>query len=153
MRSEDDEARAMTARTPLAQLRYADVPATSDQLPPVRHALAEWAAATGLSAEQVDAVTLAADEAMSNVVSHAYPDAPGTLDLLATQDAASGEVYVTVTDHGRWRPVPPDPGPLHGRGLLLIRALAQALDLERGQDGTTVRMRWSPPKVATQLAN
>lgn len=153
MRSEDDEARAMTAGTPLAQLRYADVPATSDQLPPVRHALAEWAAATGLSAEQVDALTLAADEAMSNVVSHAYPEAPGTLDLLATQNAATGEVDVTVTDHGQWRPVPADPGPLHGRGLLLIRALAQVLDLDHGPEGTIVRMRWSPPQAAPQFAN
>jgi anti-sigma regulatory factor (Ser/Thr protein kinase) len=143
MRSEDDEATGVTAAYPVADLRCEDVPATSEQLPPLRHALAEWATAIGLANEQVDAVTLAADEAMSNVVSHAYPEGPGTLDLSAVHQAARGGVHVTVRDHGRWRPVPEDPGPLHGRGLLLIRALAHDVTIERGADGTTVRMNWS----------
>jgi anti-sigma regulatory factor (Ser/Thr protein kinase) len=143
MRAEDDEARGVTVPTPVTALHWEDVPATSEQLPPLRHALAEWATAIGLPNDQVDAVTLAADEAMSNVVSHAYPDGPGTLDLSAVHHAEPAGVLVTVRDHGRWLPVREDPGPLHGRGLLLIRALAHEVAIEQSADGTTVRMNWS----------
>ncbi len=143
MRAEDDEAGGVTAPTPAADVHWEGVPATSEQLPPLRHALAEWATAIGLPNEQVDAVTLAADEAMSNVVSHAYPDGPGTLDLSAVHHAEPDGVCVTVRDYGRWRPVREDPGPLHGRGLLLIRALAHEVAIEQGPEGTTVRMTWS----------
>lgn len=146
MRSDDDEARGVAAQAPVADLRCDGVPATSDRLPRLRHALARWAEGTGLSGEQVDALTLAADEAMSNVVSHAYEQHPGTLDLRATHAPDSG-VTVVVRDRGRWRPVADDPGPLHGRGLLLIRALAQDVVIERGDDGTTVSMTWAPRRT------
>lgn len=143
MRSEDDEASGVAARAPIADLRCEDIPATSDRLPRLRHALARWAEGTGLSGEQVDALTLAADEAMSNVVSHAYQQQHGTLDLWAVHEPERG-VTVVVRDRGQWRPVPEDPGPLHGRGLLLIRALAQDVVIEHGTAGTTVSMTWAP---------
>lgn len=146
MRSEDDDpchgAHGIPLR-PVAELRCENTPAKSDQLPPLRHALAGWAASTGMRADLVDAVTLATDEAMSNVVNHAYPGARGTFDLHAVHQPEHAGVRVTVRDHGRWRPVPADPGPLHGRGLPLIRALAHGVTIERGPEGTTVSMVWS----------
>ena len=54
-----------------------------------RAQLAEFAAAAGATAEQVDAVRLAASEAMTNSVLHAYRGAPGSIDVNAS--VVSGE--------------------------------------------------------------
>jgi anti-sigma regulatory factor (Ser/Thr protein kinase) len=130
MASEPDEARVADDRTgpaSIADLRRDAVPADVDQLPPLRHQLAGWAACAGLTADQVDALILAVYEAMSNAVSQ-----------------RPGAVHVTVRDRGRWRE-PVDRGPLHGRGLILIRALAQEVRFEQTTDGTSVHMVWPLP--------
>jgi len=133
------------ALAPVPDLRCLDVPAAPDQLLPLRHRLGTWAVAAGLTGDHIDEVILAGDEAMSNVVCHAYPHdraVPGTFDLLASYRPDLGTVHVTVRDRGRWRPEPADPGPLHGRGLVLIRALAHHVTFDRSGDGTTVHMTW-----------
>ena len=127
----------------VAALDHTGIPAIADRLLPLRRQLAVWAAATGMAADQIDAMILAADEAMSNAVSHAYDgDSPGTFDVHATHDADRNEIHVTIRDHGRWQPADPDPGPLHGRGLLLIRALADEATVDHTATGTVVRMTW-----------
>jgi serine/threonine-protein kinase RsbW len=50
-------------------------------------------------------------------------------------------VEVRVTDHGAWRPEPPDG--TRGRGLGLIREAMDHLAVDHGDDGTTVTMRRS----------
>ena len=54
-------------------------------------------------------------------------------------DAAlsEGEVAITIADRGSWRP-PVDND--RGRGLHLIRALTDGMELIPGENGTTVRM-------------
>lgn len=134
-------------------LRCVDVPATPDQLLPLRRRLATWAAAAGLTGDQIDELILAGDEATSNVVCHAYPPdraVPGTFDLLASYRPDLGALHVTVRDSGVWRPEPADPGPLHGRGLVLIRALAHQVTFDRSDDGTTVHMTWLLPRTDSQ---
>jgi serine/threonine-protein kinase RsbW len=123
-------------------LNFAAVPAEPERLPALRHALARWAARAGLSAERVEALALAAYEALANAAAHAYSDG-GALDLHATYRPEPGEVEVTVRDHGRWRPPPTERGGLGGRGLVLIRSLADHVDIATDASGTTVRMRWS----------
>ncbi|HVV21392.1 MAG TPA: ATP-binding protein [Pseudonocardiaceae bacterium] len=135
MRVADDDQGA------IADLRCDDTPAVSDQLARLRQALAGWASHVGVPADIVADVILAADEAMSNVVSHAYAGRPGTFDLHAVY--TTDDIRVTVRDHGRWRPTARDQDPLHGRGLLLIRALADGVTVDHGPDGTTVSMVWS----------
>jgi serine/threonine-protein kinase RsbW len=141
--SEPDETRI--AGTAIADLRCDAIPAIADQLLPLRHELARWAARTGLTADQTDGLILAVNEAMTNAVSHAYPHHPGTVDLHATHQPDQGAVRVTVRDRGRWRPEPVDPGPLHGRGLVLIRALAHDVRIEQAANGTSVHMTWLLP--------
>lgn len=150
MAPQDDEVAVAAngfALAAIADLCCADIPATADRLLPLRHELAGWARATGLTTDQVDELILATDEAMSNVVSHAYPQQPGTFELHATHRPDLGTVGVTIRDRGQWRPEPRDPGPLHGRGLILIRALASNVTFEQAVDGTTVRMVWRLPTV------
>jgi serine/threonine-protein kinase RsbW len=111
----------------------------------VRHELVDWAWRTGLSGDDVDGLALAGYEAMANVVTHAYGDQIGVLDVQATVSPDRNSVTVTVTDYGRWRPPSADPGLLHGRGLPLIRQMSHTSDVFPTPHGTTVHMRWSLP--------
>lgn len=118
------------------------VPAAAARLTGLRHALAEWAERSGLSQEDREALILASYEAMANSVEHAYSgELEGVLDLRAVRDTEAGLVTVTVTDYGRWRPPPIDPGS-RGRGLPLIRGLTTAADITPSEQGTTVSMSW-----------
>ncbi|HWE89090.1 MAG TPA: ATP-binding protein [Pseudonocardiaceae bacterium] len=122
-------------------------PASADQVTTLRLEIQDWAREAGLPTEVVDAVALAAYEAMANVVEHAYGDGDGsgagsgtgTVDLHASIE--DGTLTVTVADQGRWRPPPADPG-LRGRGLALIEGLAGRATITPTGRGTTVRMRW-----------
>ncbi len=96
-----------------------------------------------MSGDQVGALTLATYEALANAAIHAYLDDTGTFDLLARYLPDRDRVEVTVTDYGRWRPPPDDPGPFSGRGIPLIQALAEHVDITRSTQGTTVRMHWN----------
>jgi anti-sigma regulatory factor (Ser/Thr protein kinase) len=81
-------------------------------------------------------ILVACGEACANVVRHAYPTAPGTMELQA--GIAGGQLEVTVRDQGSWRP-PADRG--GGWGLQLIEGLMDSVDVERTTDGTVVQMR------------
>jgi two-component sensor histidine kinase len=111
-------------------------------VPALRRMVRRWVADLGLDEETAEAVVLSTDESVTNSVEHAFPGEPGRVWLLlrATDD---GEVLVVVADDGVWRP-PTHPG-YRGRGLLLIRALADHVDVDTGPDGTTVGMRWTVP--------
>lgn len=120
------------------------MPARADQLHDVREGLRHWAAGVGLTEDQVETIVLCTDEALSNAVEHAYAQSSGTLDIVATRTESPSEVIVTVTDRGEWREPPDDPGD-RGRGLLIIRRLADSFDLDVGPLGTTARMTWLHP--------
>jgi anti-sigma regulatory factor (Ser/Thr protein kinase) len=109
----------------------------------VRHQLENWAATTGLSESAVADLVLSGYEALANAAEHAYPSSQGPVDLVAAR-TTDGRVLVTVSDRGRWRPPPADPG-FRGRGLLMIRALAHRVDVRQSAQGTTVYMEWTLP--------
>ncbi|QRP49685.1 ATP-binding protein [Amycolatopsis sp. FDAARGOS 1241] len=120
-------------------------PARVDDATALRRALAQWAGARGLPAPLVSDVELAAYEALMNAVEHAYAGGtPGDVEIHARQDRES--LRVTVTDHGHWQPVR-RAGSLHGRGVPLIRLLADRADFHSGTDGTTVTMTWHLPSA------
>lgn len=127
----------------VADVNFAGVPAEPERLPTLRRALAEWAGRLGLSAEQAEAVSLASYEALANATAHAYADGQGTLDVHAEYRPDWGQVQVTVADSGRWRPPPAERDRQGGRGLTLIRSLAEDAEVDTDSSGTTVRMRWS----------
>lgn len=135
-RTADDAAGAPSAAP---DLQREAVPAEPDQLNPLRDQLAAWARDACLTAARISDVLLAAYEAMTNVVVHAYPGRPGTFDLYARH--ADSTVTVTVRDCGQWQPAP-RPSVLGGRGLPLIRTLADRARIETNVAGTTVTMIW-----------
>jgi hypothetical protein len=62
------------------------------------------------------------------------------------------QVHVRIVDKGSWKPAPADPG-VRGRGLLLIRAVSDWLEMECTPSGTTVNMSFRLPAVASSQAD
>lgn len=103
-----------------------------------------WLAAAGIDGDVADAVLLATGEAVTNAVEHAYPpDAEGVVELTMTLGShhRPTDVQVSVVDGGRWRPAPTEVG-FRGRGLQMIRALADRAEITSGAHGTSVHMSW-----------
>jgi len=118
-------------------------PAVATSVRAVRKALGQFAQEVGLPAEKRDAVALAASEAATNVVVHAYADqeVPGTIEVNAA--VAADELWVIVTDTGvGLRPRLDSPG--LGLGLAIIAQLADGVDLVRPTaGGVELRMRFA----------
>jgi anti-sigma regulatory factor (Ser/Thr protein kinase) len=133
----------------------------ADQFAPssVRHHLRPWLNELRWPPDAVDDLLLAVSEAVSNVVDHAYPpDYHGPVSVHAVHlehanephrddhQAAQGEepdqvdrVVVTVADRGSWRPIPTMTGN-RGRGLTMMRATTQTLDIATSPTGTRVTL-------------
>jgi serine/threonine-protein kinase RsbW len=108
----------------------------------VRVQLTDWLHGLGASDDAVFNIGLATYEAMANAVVHAYPfGMAGEVEMHAWVD--EGTVTVTVADHGRWKPPLSEPDPLGGRGLVLIRQLAEQASVVPGEQGTLIRMSWT----------
>jgi serine/threonine-protein kinase RsbW len=114
-----------------------------------------------LGAERSNDLLLAVNEALANVAEFAYVDAArrGTLDLSATYDDAAGTLAVTVNDRGRWRHKPPEPSTapprpqVRGRGIPLMRALADRLSIDRTPRGTHVTLVWTDLSRRAERSN
>ena len=110
--------------------------AVPESVPKLRRAL--LAAIRGRGFPDMD-VGLAATEALSNVVRHAYPDGEGPVAL--TAEASPTELVVVVADEGvgaRSFELSSIPG--LGIGLRLIHELCHSATVEPTSDGTTVTM-------------
>jgi serine/threonine-protein kinase RsbW len=102
-----------------------------------------------LDPERFNDVLLAVNEAIANAAEFAYVDAPrpGTLDVSATYEGDSDTLAVSVADQGRWRHKVPQPAgalqQFRGRGIPLMRALADEVTIDSTPRGTHVRLTWS----------
>ena len=117
--------------------------ADAEHVTELRHTLRDWLASQRLPAGLGQDVLLAATEAVSNVVDHAYRDklaGPVAVSLRRTDS----ELLMTVADQGSWRVPPADPG-TRGHGLRLIRAVAHDVDIDAHAGGTTVTARFVLP--------
>jgi serine phosphatase RsbU (regulator of sigma subunit)/anti-sigma regulatory factor (Ser/Thr protein kinase) len=118
-----------------------DLRARPAELATVREAVTAWLGPLGVRDTDATAVMLAACEAATNVVVHAYADGvPGRLGLVADLDA-TGTVRVTVDDDGRWRP---PTGTSGGRGIGLMRTVCDEVVIDSGAHGTRVTMCLTP---------
>ncbi|MGZ4178449.1 MAG: ATP-binding protein [Solirubrobacteraceae bacterium] len=106
-----------------------------------RAKLADFAAKAGATPSQVDAVRLAASEAMTNSVLHAYRAGPGLIYVNAA--IASGELWILISDDGCGLRPRADRSGL-GLGLGLISEVSDDFAiLSRGTGGTEVRLRFN----------
>ncbi|MFI6028076.1 ATP-binding protein [Amycolatopsis magusensis] len=119
------------------------VSACAAEVTVLRRAITSWARALGLDDDKVQDLALAVHEAMANVVDHAYRGDDGPMEVRAWPH--QGSVIVVVSDHGSWRtPTPHAEGyTTRGRGLKLIKTLADEVAVQAGERGTALRMTWS----------
>ena|SRR5947209_17011259 len=120
-------------------------PAVPASLPGARTTLTEFAADAGARGERLEAIRLAASEAITNAVLHAYPDRDSG-ERAAVQIAASrvdDELWVLVSDEGVGLHSNAGRSKGLGQGLVLIAQLADGLEVvNRGAGGTELRMRF-----------
>ncbi|HEY6396824.1 MAG TPA: SpoIIE family protein phosphatase [Solirubrobacteraceae bacterium] len=110
--------------------------ATPGVLAEVRHELRRWLRNHGASDDALAEITIAASEACANVVEHAYSPAPAAFELDA--EVTGGQATVTVRDRGQWRQ---PRGEHRGRGLTIISAAMDRLEVNPSSTGTEVSMR------------
>jgi anti-sigma regulatory factor (Ser/Thr protein kinase) len=106
-----------------------------------RAKLADFAANAGATPSQIDAVRLAASEAMTNSVLHAYSGGPGLIHVNAA--VASGDLWILISDDGcGLRPRANRSG--LGLGLGLISEVSDDFAIvSRATGGTEVRIRFN----------
>jgi anti-sigma regulatory factor (Ser/Thr protein kinase)/putative methionine-R-sulfoxide reductase with GAF domain len=118
---------------PALRVRFAADPRILSQM---RRMLSRWLREQGAQPDEVDAITLASGEACANAIEHAY--APGVAYFELEALHADGLVTVAVRDAGRWRA---PRGTNRGRGLKIIAAAVDELDLHTTDAGTELVMR------------
>ncbi|MDQ0376417.1 ATP-binding protein [Amycolatopsis thermophila] len=119
-------------------------PASPRDITELRYELVRWAHDLDLPGHLAHAIGLAGYEALTNSVTHAYPDGKGgPVELHASRD--HDLIAVTVIDRGRWKPLPPGRTMADGRGFRLIRGLAGHVEITASDEGTTVSMTWQLP--------
>jgi PAS domain S-box-containing protein len=132
----DDDVAMVIYRHRPTQLRI-ESDAVAEQLINVRHRLAGWLRSAAEVPEGLAAdIVLVVNEACTNCVEHAYGGRRGGAMLLEAE-VVDGQVRTRVTDAGSWKTPATDPGN-SGRGLVLMRALSDAVELHSTPTGTTV---------------
>ncbi|HEX2286730.1 MAG TPA: SpoIIE family protein phosphatase [Mycobacterium sp.] len=121
-----------------------DEDALAHRLTTVRHRLAAWLRANDIPEPTAADIVLVVNEACSNCAEHAYRGRdPGKMRIEA--DVLDGGVRVRVADSGSWKTPPADPG-TRGRGLQLIRAVSEHVELDGTPAGTTVETTFRLPE-------
>lgn len=120
----------------------ASYPAVPESVATARKELTDFARRAGGSDEQLQAVRLAASEAVTNAVLHAYD--VGELGVVTVSASyVEDELWVLIGDAGRGMR-PRDNSPGLGLGLALIAQMADEFQiLSRGSGGTELRMRFT----------
>jgi anti-sigma regulatory factor (Ser/Thr protein kinase) len=110
-----------------------DVAANPTALAGARERLREWLAGVGVEDGVANDLVLATDEALTNAIMHS-----GTERAEVELACLDGMVRITVRDFGHWDSNPSHPD--HGRGLVLVDALTDHVEVTRGERGTTVTL-------------
>lgn len=119
----------------------ASYPAIAESVPRARAALTAFAEVAGATEDRLEAIRLAASEAVTNAVLHAYHDRTAG-DVQISASRIDGEIWVLVADSGSGlRARRRTPG--LGLGLALIAQLADDFQiLSRAAGGTELQMRF-----------
>ena len=126
-------------------------------IPVIRRVVGDALRGLGVTEDCVDDVLVATSEACTNVVQHVRTAG----EYQVTGHLDEGACVLKVMDRGRGpRPAPEDRGVLgeSGRGLRIMRALVDDLDIDSSPDrGTVVRLRkrlsWRDEALVRRLDN
>ena len=114
---------------------HLDLPTNPKTLTQLRRTLSRWLDGLGAGSEESHDIQVSCHEAASNAMEHGYRFREAVVEIDASY--ADGAVSITVADKGGWREKRDND---RGRGLDMIRALMDSIDVDPGVDGTTVRM-------------
>jgi len=134
--SSDDVALLCVQLLPLGDVLHLRVPGQPGALAPLRAALRRWLGQIGASDVEAFELLTACGEACTNAIRHA--NGPLRSDFEVHASVEEGNIEIIVRDRGRWRERRGDVG---GRGLPIIEAYVDELDIRPSPSGTEVRMR------------
>jgi serine phosphatase RsbU (regulator of sigma subunit)/anti-sigma regulatory factor (Ser/Thr protein kinase) len=110
--------------------------ADPNELSRLRRLLMRWLGMTQASPQDTYDITIACGEACANAIEHAYGARPSRFEVEGRLE--DDAIFLRVRDFGSWRA---PRGSHRGRGLKLINALMEDVEIDRGARGTEVRMR------------
>jgi anti-sigma regulatory factor (Ser/Thr protein kinase) len=142
-----DKARMLQENQTLGNRIKLELPAEPRVLYSVRETLRKWLAQRRLPDDTSYEITLACDEACTNAIEHARD--PGLAHFEVTGVMTEHDIEIRVRDHGLWRAPREDD---RGRGLGLMEALMDEVDVQPSAYGTTVLMRRRIPSVVRNAA-
>jgi len=132
----DDVALLALRNTPMGNRFSAEFPTEPQALSSMRGLLRRWLRHAEGSDQEIAEITTACGEAATNAIEHAGSSGGTPFEILGRVDGR--EVDITVRDYGAWRR--PREGD-HGRGISLIEALMDEVEVTPTHEGTSVRMR------------
>ena len=134
----DDVALLAVRRVPLrAERLELSFDASPAALASVRTRLRTWLEHAGVREDVAFDVVVASGEACANAIEHPLARVSGKVELLA--ELCDGELRVRIRDDGRWREATKRSD--RGLGLVLMRDLMDAVDVDASADGTEVQLR------------
>jgi anti-sigma regulatory factor (Ser/Thr protein kinase) len=105
-------------------------------VPLARRSLQRYLQNAGVDDDERFALLTASGEALANAVEHAYHGRPGLVRLTAWRE--DDTIVVVAEDEGRWKPA--QRRDERGRGLPLMRALVDAVQIRTHMAHTEVRL-------------
>jgi anti-sigma regulatory factor (Ser/Thr protein kinase)/putative methionine-R-sulfoxide reductase with GAF domain len=132
----DDVAVLALQNLPLPDVLELVLPARGETLSEVRRVFRRWLRERGADTAEITEILLAVNEACANAVEHAY--APGPAEFTLRASLEGGRLEVRIRDSGSWRA---PRGNNRGRGLAIIEAAMDEVEVDRGERGTHVVMR------------
>ena len=118
-------------------------PSRADYAAEVRQAVGHWMPTLGFDRDMTEDFQTAVTEAVTNAVRHGSPPGTAAEFRVMGRRLSDGTLRVEVTDSGRGLaagiyPAMPDPEAVGGRGLPLIRALADSVEFRTSVSGHSV---------------
>jgi len=132
---EDDVALLAIETMPLGNTLEMTLPARPNVLSGLRKTLGRWLHAAGADENELFDIALSTSEAAANAIEHAYGGREATFTVRCERNGK--QVTIAVRDNGRWRTTRPPGG---GRGLEIMRALLDSVEVDSDEEGTTVKM-------------
>jgi serine phosphatase RsbU (regulator of sigma subunit)/anti-sigma regulatory factor (Ser/Thr protein kinase) len=130
---EDDVALLAIETVPLDGPLEMVLPTRPEVLGGLRKTLERWLKVADATEDEIFDLTLSISEAATNVIEHAYGASEATFTISCQREGE--EITATVRDLGRWRTTRPPGG---GRGLEIMRALVDSVNITSDEEGTVV---------------
>ena len=120
----------------------------------LRDEFARWLRRGGIDETTLCDIVLAVNETLTNSAEFAYLDGgAGTVDLEAVRDPRRRTITVTISDQGHWRETNPlERQRCRGRGIPLMRTLADSVIIDTSGLGTSVCLRFDDALVPLRVS-